>query len=585
MLCEKQDAKEARDGKAKPEGGATPELLIEQDGVGVEFEREGDGLRLTGIEVCGADGDGNGGGGADFKPRREGGMGPQEFGAHCGRDEHPLEKRWQQVGVPGLQEGGNRGGVADDEHFSAARAELCDGGEILRQILGAVVDGDFSAAQFVEKLSLAEVGDFGGLAERDFAGGVKADGEVQRRLLGRERRFQRRGQGDVHGAGRYRLSRARTFPSLPIPRSRSTDATRPMNTRTILTALLAAGAAGANLTAQEPATAAPQTEMQKWIATTDAQWQDAFKKGVADMHEADLNKVKLQYLNLLEGAIDKASKANDLKGAVALRDEQKRFGDTQHFPEQDDAADAAAVKQVRAAIRAQLAKANADRDARAKALHAKYDQFLAQTQTQLTQAKRLDDALLVQAKREEVKGMWVAPRVTASIEKVTPTVVLPVTGQKPPTEPKSRSTLAKVSAHDTNLKALKLGAEVNGTKVNGTGACTWVSIPDSLQGYQFTHPKRISVPLRFTVETDGLVYLACTSDFGKYYSGGTWQQEVVAETELLEKGWRKQTDLILRDTDEVPGHHVWWVYVRECKAGEKFSYRTTKYAPPILLVK
>ena len=192
-----------------------------------------------------------------------------------------------------------------------------------------------------------------------------------------------------------------------------------MNTPRILLLLLTTGIACAQ--AQDnpaPAPAAPekpaeapavpQTEMQKWIATTDAQWQDAFKKGVTDVHEAEMNKVKLQYLNLLEEGIVKASKAGDLKGAVALRDEQKRFGDTQLYPEQDDAADAASVKQIRAVVRAQLAKANSDHAARIKGLHAKYDALLAQTQTQLTQRQRLDDALLVTTKRDEVAATWLA---------------------------------------------------------------------------------------------------------------------------------------------------------------------------------
>ena len=114
-------------------------------------------------------------------------------------------------------------------------------------------------------------------------------------------------------------------------------------------------------TAQDNPAAPPQTEMQKWIATTDAQWQEAFKKGVNEPHEGALKKVKLQYLSLLEEGLQKASKASDLTGAVALRDEQKRFGDTQVLPEQDDAADPASVKQFRVIIRAQLAKVNGDR--------------------------------------------------------------------------------------------------------------------------------------------------------------------------------------------------------------------------------
>ena len=198
----------------------------------------------------------------------------------------------------------------------------------------------------------------------------------------------------------------------------STFITDAMKTRLSLPVLLAAAFANAQPAAPEAAPpklenppAAPaeaQTEMQKWIATTDAQWQAAFKRDVSDAREAELNKVKLQYLMALEEGIKKASAAGDLKGALALRDEQKRFGDTQVFPEKDEEADAPAVKAVRTATRVQLAKVEKDQAARAKPLHAKYDQFLAQAQTQLTRSGRLDDALLLQKKREEVKGAWLA---------------------------------------------------------------------------------------------------------------------------------------------------------------------------------
>lgn len=180
--------------------------------------------------------------------------------------------------------------------------------------------------------------------------------------------------------------------------------------------------------------APPQSEMQKWIATTDAQWQATFKRDVSDVHEADINKVKLQYLTSLEDAIKKASAGNDLKGALALRDEQKRFGDTQAFPEKDEEADAPAVKAVRTAIRAQLVKLEKDHAVRAKALHAKYDQALAQAQAQLTKAERLDDALLVQNKRDEVKTAWLAglPAVAA------PEVVLKPAAPQAPAVPVSK---------------------------------------------------------------------------------------------------------------------------------------------------
>ena len=195
-----------------------------------------------------------------------------------------------------------------------------------------------------------------------------------------------------------------------------------MNTPRILFLLrLAAGIANAQ--AQDnptpaPATEPAQTEMQKWIATTDAPWQAAFKRDVTDVHEAELNKLKLQFLTSLETGIAKASGSNDLDGAVALRNEQKRFAESNVFPEQDLAAEAASVKQIRAATRVQLARIEKENAAHTKALHVQYDAVLAQAQTQLTLRQRIDDALLVKAKREEVAAAWITPAVAAASEKV-----------------------------------------------------------------------------------------------------------------------------------------------------------------------
>ena len=172
-------------------------------------------------------------------------------------------------------------------------------------------------------------------------------------------------------------------------------------------------AVGIRAQAQDNATPAPaaepaQTEMQKWIATTDAQWQAAFNRDVVDVHAAELKKLAGQYGVSLDAALTKATAAGDLDGAVALRNEQKRFAETNVFPEQDLDGEAASVKQIRAATRAQLARIEKENAARTKALHGKYDALLAQAQQQLTQAKRLDDALLVKAKREEVSAAWLA---------------------------------------------------------------------------------------------------------------------------------------------------------------------------------
>ena len=223
-------------------------------------------------------------------------------------------------------------------------------------------------------------------------------------------------------------------------------------------------------TAPAPTAAPAQTEMQKWIATTDAQWQAAFNRDVTDVHAAELKKLALQYGALLEAGITKASGASDLEGAVALRNEQKRFAETNVFPEQDDAADAVAVKQIRAPIRAQLAQLEKENATRTKALHNKYDQSLAQAQALLTQRKRLDDALLVKAKRDEVAAAWITPAVATSVKNVPPAVT--PSKNAPPTVTPPKAAVDNVAAKPDSLKAelqqaLKANVITNGNFANG----------------------------------------------------------------------------------------------------------------------
>ena len=148
---------------------------------------------------------------------------------------------------------------------------------------------------------------------------------------------------------------------------------------------------------------------------------------------------------------------------------------------------------------------------------------------------------------------------------------------------KARQILAKLEVEAVTLKPLSKGEEITGAPemVN-----TWTTVPAPLQGLQFTKAAKMTLPLRFKVLTDGVVYMACTSRFRNAgLSGGAWEKEVISEEELLKAGWKKHRDLILKDSDEEKGHHVWWVFSRECKAGETFSYRTEKYFTPVLLAK
>ncbi len=339
-----------------------------------------------------------------------------------------------------------------------------------------------------------------------------------------------------------------------------------------------------------PSVALVPTEMQKWFADLDAQLQATFKRDVSDVHTAELDKLKIEYLSSIQAGVTKASDAGDLNGAVALRAEKKRFSETNDVPPQDDAADPLPVKQLRAGWRAQITRIEKDRAARAKALHAKYDQVLAQAQTQLTQRQRLDDALLVKAKRDEVAAAWLTPVPATYVENLIPpaTIPSPPTSKiakvvapinKVPFGTKPGPTLAKVEVQDTLIAPLSVGESV----LSDTGKVRWTNIPESFQGYQFTKGKGSVPSLRYKVLTDGLVQMACTSRFGGGgNSGGGWKDEVISEQKLQQKGWHRERKLELKTSEQ---DHVWWIYSRTCTAGEEFNYRTEKYRSPILLVK
>ena len=180
--------------------------------------------------------------------------------------------------------------------------------------------------------------------------------------------------------------------------------------------------------------AAPQTEFQKWLADLDAPWQAAFRREVSDAYTAENDKLRGQYVVALEAGVTKAIDAGDLNATIVWRNEQQRFAEASGIPAQDDAADPPAVKQLRAAWRSQLPRIETDRATRAKALLAKYDQVLAQAQAQLTKGARIEDALLVKAKRDEVAAAWTTPAIAAAAENPRPATT-PIASRSNPIRP------------------------------------------------------------------------------------------------------------------------------------------------------
>jgi serine/threonine protein kinase len=100
-------------------------------------------------------------------------------------------------------------------------------------------------------------------------------------------------------------------------------------------------------------------------------------------------------------------------------------------------------------------------------------------------------------------------------------------------------------------------------------------IPAALAGRSFTrlpmHNTMEEARIAFAVTRPGVVLMS-VQGWGGSGSGGPWQQECVDRDGLARAGWR-----------EVPNPGGRTLFYRACAAGERFSYRTDKYHPPILI--
>jgi hypothetical protein len=149
----------------------------------------------------------------------------------------------------------------------------------------------------------------------------------------------------------------------------------------------------------------PSSEVEKWLAQVDAAQQVAWQKDVIKLYEGSVAALRAKHVATLDDAFTKATKAGNLRESVAWRNERQAFEATQNVGK-DEPADLSSLRTVRASFRQQLAAIEASRASRAKALHKQYDDLLAQNQTALVQAKRLADAELLQARRDEIARAW-----------------------------------------------------------------------------------------------------------------------------------------------------------------------------------
>jgi hypothetical protein len=195
--------------------------------------------------------------------------------------------------------------------------------------------------------------------------------------------------------------------------------------------------------AQNPA--APQTAMQLWLSTLDTTWQETFARDVTAPFDAEMAKLAKQYAAALDSNVAKATKDGNLDATLLWRTERDRFAVAKNVPPQDEPNAPVAFKQLRADWRTQAARLEKERADRAKTVYANYDQVLAQAQKQLTQAARIEEAMQVKAKREEVakRSVPVAAILAVAEELKPPAPVAPATPAPPGATPRAGAPSAK----------------------------------------------------------------------------------------------------------------------------------------------
>ena len=201
----------------------------------------------------------------------------------------------------------------------------------------------------------------------------------------------------------------------------------------------------------EPAKASPEVET--WLLTVAKTFEGNYQREVTEPFASAVAALRNNYVASVERQSAAASQAGKLEEALAWRNERKLFFDSGHkMPADDSDNPLPAIKPVRAAFRAQFAKLDRDRYDRARAHFGPYDAVLAQNQTALTQRQRLEDALLLKTKREQLTKDWLVPPAAAP-QPVASGLPVVAKSMGPPEPPKQalRETVAWLLANGADL--------------------------------------------------------------------------------------------------------------------------------------
>jgi len=163
--------------------------------------------------------------------------------------------------------------------------------------------------------------------------------------------------------------------------------------------------AGAPVAAPVTATASPDlpADLAKRFATIDEQFQTAYDRDIASVHEASLADIDTKYLAAVNRALDAVTRAGKLDAVVKIQAEIDRLAAGLPLPGSESADLPEALKKLRTTYREAVARLDADRLTKARPYFDRHDELLEAYQSELTRERRIDDALLVKARREKLR--------------------------------------------------------------------------------------------------------------------------------------------------------------------------------------
>lgn len=240
-----------------------------------------------------------------------------------------------------------------------------------------------------------------------------------------------------------------------------------------------------------------QSPTAKWLAEQDPQWQATYTRDVVDFYTNGAAELKNQYLAGLEELLETAAREGRLDDAVAIRGERDRVASGADAFASGAALTVAAMQNSRSAFAKNLAALAAERTNRAKALHARYDAILEQTQMALIQRSRTDEAVEIRTKRSQIVGQWIEtrPAVAAYVPRPASSMVAPPPSTAPSTTPVA-SAPPSASPTASTAAAAPPAAEMDLYLAGSNGITVYVNRVEVIKGVNREKSTKARVALR-----------------------------------------------------------------------------------------